>query len=132
MNENKQVYIIKRSIITSITTVFLIKLYFYNRLLFQIQTKYCDQPVLKYFYILREPYYSAYLCCGFLFISILVLCMVKDVKDIFDNYLNLTDACIGITINFILFIILICLFANPILTTFAVATFLIGGVSISK
>lgn len=54
MNENKQVYIIKRSITTSITIVFLIKLYFYNRLLFQIQTKYYEQPLLKYFYILEE------------------------------------------------------------------------------
>lgn len=122
MRDNKK-YFIGEFIVMIGTIVFIFKLNSYNKILQDIQNKY-DNKIQQVLQIASEPDYFKYLLGGFIFILLLVLYTVYVFKAKIGN-----EIFIIALINIILLIILIIVFWNPIITTFAVLL-ISGGVFI--
>lgn len=118
MRDNKG-YFICEILVGIATLIFTIKLNSYNEILKSIQCKY-DNEIEQALGIASHPDYFNYFLWGIIFIALLIGYTIF----IFKSRIG-SEALIIFIINFVLLIVLLIIFWNPILTTFAIL--LLGG-----
>lgn len=119
MHRIKLAHVIE-AILIFLTVQFIIKLNNYSQILHLIQEKYSEDSwfnIQMAIEIASEPSYFKYLIKGFLFIVLLVI-----YPYILFKFNRSIDTIFIVLINLTLLIILLVVFCNPILTSFAVIT----------
>lgn len=112
--EEDKKYLIVDGLLIIIVSAFTAMLHLYNQKLYEIQLLY-ENSLSQTFAIVQEPDYFYYLIAGFVFIVLLIGAPVFCRK----SRCNLLSICIIIFINLIMLIILLVVFWNPVLATFA-------------
>lgn len=107
-------YFIGEFLLIITTVVFTIKLNSYNKILSSIQSRY-DNKIQQALEVASHPDYFTYFLLGIIFIALLVWYTVFTFKAKIGN-----EILIVALINLILLIVLLIVFWNPIVTTFAV------------
>lgn len=116
-------YFIGEGIVVLLVGIFTFKLYKYNQILHEIQERFPNM-IQQTIEIAQETNYINYLSGGFFFVFILIGYTVL----VFKARLGMSGLVI-LCINFVLLVVLLIIFWNPVLATFA-CLLLGGGIAI--